>query len=331
MPYLTIFWRFDRRASLISLGLNLAGALLEGIGLLMLLPLLSLAGVFSGAEAKPLPVPAGVRALLEGLPVEGRLLLMLGLFVALIAVQAGIQLLRERHSQRQQLRFVDHLRTRLFAGLAQARWRFLAQYHSSEFLSVLTADVNRVGMGISVLLQLFTQLLVFPVYLAVAFELSPPVTGLALLTGALLWALLRKSREAAKQSGVLMSLANQRMFNELQEFLGALKLIKIHGEEAGYQRQFQRAMDQVRAQQLAFNEVRTRSQWAVRIGSALALASLPRRCPLLPAQPPAQLEPLRADTGARWDATQFTQSALSPAAGCFYHWRSWAQAPGLLT
>jgi hypothetical protein len=37
-------------------------------------------------------------------------------------------------------------------------------------------------------------------------------------------------RDVAKQSGVVMSRANQGLFNELQEFLGALKLIKIHGE-----------------------------------------------------------------------------------------------------
>jgi hypothetical protein len=37
-------------------------------------------------------------------------------------------------------------------------------------------------------------------------------------------------RDVAKQSGVVMSWANQGLFNQLQEFHGALKLIKIHGE-----------------------------------------------------------------------------------------------------
>jgi hypothetical protein len=43
-------------------------------------------------------------------------------------------------------------------------------------------------------------------------------------------------RDVAKQSGVVMSRANQGLFNELQEFLGALKLIKIHGEATGDRR-----------------------------------------------------------------------------------------------
>ncbi len=275
-PFLAEFWRFDRRAALITLGLNLAGALLEGLGLMLLLPLLTLAGVLGGAPgaAPPLALPAGLTQLLDGIPTERKLLLMLGLFVSLIALQSAVALLRERRSQRLQLRFVDHLRDTLFGALAGARWSFLAQHHSSDFLSVLTTDVSRVGVGTIFLLQLFTQLAIFPVYLALAFALSPPVTGLALVTGAALWWLLRKSRDAAKQSGQVLSQANRNLVNEVQEFLGALKLIKIHGEEAGYQRQFAQVVAHLREQQLGFNRVRTRSQMAFRIGGALALATL---------------------------------------------------------
>jgi ATP-binding cassette subfamily C protein len=275
-PFLAQLWRFDRRDVLIAMGLNLAGAMLEGLGLMLLLPLLTLAGVFSGEEGRSLslPLPATVKHLLDGLPAERKLLLMLGLFVSLITLQATIQLLRERHGQRLQLRFVDHLRNMLFGALAQARWRFLAQHHTSEFHSVLTSDVSRIGIGTIYLLQLFTQLAMFPVYLAVAMRLSPAISGLAMLTGAVLWWVLRKSRDAAKQSGVVISRANQNLTNDLQEFLGALKLIKIHGEEAGYRRQFDRVMVHLREQQLDFNRIRTRSQMAFRIGGALALAGL---------------------------------------------------------
>lgn len=278
-PFLAEFWRFDRRATLYSLSLNLTGALLEGMGLLLLLPLLNLAGVLGAEEGGAASLtashlPAAWTRWLDALPQHQRLVLMLSVFVGLITLQATVSLLRERQSQRLQLRFVDHLRDVLFGSLARARWSFLSRHHSSEFLSVLTADVNRVGLGTIYLLQLFTQFAVFPVYLAVAFKLSPPVTGLALLTGAVLWWILRKSRDVAKQNGLIMSKANQSLYNELQEFLGALKLIKIHGEEAGYQRQFAHVVDHLREHQLAFNVVRSRSQLTYRIGGAAALAAL---------------------------------------------------------
>ncbi|MDS4057723.1 MAG: ABC transporter ATP-binding protein [Candidatus Contendobacter sp.] len=269
------FWRFDRRAVALAFGLNLMAAALEGLGLMLLLPLLDLAGVLGAGPNAAAPAPARLAGqLLDRLPPDARLLSMLGAFVALIAVQSSIGLLRDRRSLALQLRFVDHLRDSLFGALARCRWSFLSQHHSSEYISVLSTDVQRVGQGTYFLLQLFTQFALFPIYLLVALRLSAPVTGLAVLTGAALWWLLRKSREAAQRGGVALSQANQAMFNDIQEFLGALKLIKIHGEEAGYQRQFRRAIQHLRAQQLAFNAVRTRSQRGYRIGSAVVLAGL---------------------------------------------------------
>lgn len=280
-PFLREFWRFDRRATLVTLGLNLTGALLEGLGLMLLLPLLHLAGVLgpdaAGGSARtglPFSVPRFATDLIDALPPDGRLLLMLGVFVAVVVLQSGVALFRERQSLHLQLRFVDHLRDRLFAALAGARWSFLSRHHSSEFMSVLTTDVQRVGAGTMFLLHLFTQLAVLPVYLGVAFLLSPSVTALALVTCAVLWWLLRKSRDTAKAGGVVLSKANQNLFNELQEFLGALKLIKIHGEEDGYRRQFAHVVAHLREQQLGFQQVRGRSQLSFRIGGAVALATL---------------------------------------------------------
>jgi ATP-binding cassette subfamily C protein len=106
--------------------------------------------------------------------------------------------------------------------------------------------------------------------------------------------LLRPAQCIAQQSGVLMSRANQGLFNELQEFLAALKLIKIHGEESGYQRQFHQAMRQLRDQQLEFTTVRTRSQLAFRIGGGLALATLTYAALTWARLPPAKLLVLSA-------------------------------------
>lgn len=326
--FLAEFWRFDRRATLITLSLNLTAALLEGLGLMLLLPLLHLAGVFgAGDSAVPsLPVPPFVTTWLAGMAADQRLLLMLAVFVGLIAVQSGITLLRERQAQQLQLRFVDHLRATLFGALAGARWNFLARHHSSEFLSVLTTDVQRVGVGTIFLLQLFTQWAVFPVYLGVAFHLSPPVAGLALLTGAALWWVLRKSRDAAKQSGVVLSRANQSLFNELQEFLAALKLIKIHGEEAGYQRQFRHVVAHLREQQIEFQRVRNRSQMAFRIGGALALAFLTYAALVWAQLPAASLLVLIAIFARmlpQVSAIHLGLQQLWHMAPAFENWRQW--------
>ena len=274
--FITEYWRFDRRAALETLALNVVSAMLEGLGLLLLLPLLTLAGVLGPVPGTGLSprLPALVANWLARVPPSTRLLLTLALFVALIGLQSLVTLLRDRRAQQLQLRFVDHLRQALFGALAASRWNFLSRHHSSEFLSVLTMDLQRVGVGIHYVRQLLTAAVTLPVYIAVACQLSPAVTALALVTGALLWGVLHRSRAAASASGALLSRANHRLHNHVQEFLGALKLIKIHAEEAGYRRQFGAVLAQLRKQQLEFQTISSRSQMSYRIGAALALAAL---------------------------------------------------------
>ena len=176
------------------------------------------------------------------------------------------------HNVHLRLGFVDHLRRRLFGALARSRWSFLSQHHSSEFLNALSSDVPRVGVVTMGLFRLLTQCVILPAYLTVAFHLSPAVTALALLTGASLWWSLRTSHHVSRANGKALSEAYQAFFRQIQEFVGALKLIKIHGEEKGYERQFDRIVIHLSAQERQFQALTQRSQLVFRIGSAIALA-----------------------------------------------------------
>jgi len=275
-PFLAELWRFDHRALGVALCLNLTVALLEGVGLMLLLPLLTLAGIFGPTKeaAAFTSAPRFLTRWLSEMVPDWLLPLMLAVFVVIIALQSGLTLLRERQSFELRLRFVDHLRGTLFGALTKAAWGFLSRHHSSTFLSVLTSDVQRVGIGTLFLLQLFTQLALFIVYLLVAFKLSPMASTLAALTAGISWGVLRNSPDIAKQGGIALSQATQSFFNETQEFLGALKFIKLHGEEANYQRQFARVVDHLRERQIEFNEAGSRSRMVYRINGALSLAVL---------------------------------------------------------
>ncbi len=274
--YLTVFWHFDRRSVSFNLLLNLVAAAVEGLGFMALIPLLKLIAHFQNAEGLPawFTPPAEIKQWLYTLDGEQRLLLALGLFIGLIGTQSILVTYREQHSPAMQLRFVDHLRISLFQALTAARWRFLSHHHSSEFLSVLTTDLQQVGVGTFYLLQLFSQLALFPMYLAVSFWLSPIVSGLAVVTGILLWWGLRFVSAASKQNGVEVCRANQRLSSEIQEFLGALKLIKIHGESDGYLQQFDQAVRHLRGHLQAFYDIRSHLHSIYRMGGGLALAIL---------------------------------------------------------
>lgn len=267
--YLQTFVRFDPPAFRRAVLLNFIVALTEGMGLLMLLPLLSLAGVLGADNA---PWQRTVTQFFQSLGIQWRIEVALLVFVGLIALQSYAVLLKDRVSQSLFLRFGDSLREQLYAAIARTQWRFFTQQHSGELFSVLTQEIQRVGMGTYFLLRFFTVCVLTLAYLLVAFRLSAGLTLLALLTGGGLWWLLRRSDGVVKQGGAMLSLSNQRLFSHIQGFLSAMKLIKIHGEEAGNVQHFNREVEQVSTRMIEFQFATSRVQAVYRIGGAVVLA-----------------------------------------------------------
>ncbi len=269
--YLRTFFCYDPRGIKRAVLLNFVAAFTEGVGLLLLLPLLSLAGVMGqagGSIAWLPPLDAALAALGISWNMESALIL----FVALVFIQSQLTLRRDRESNALQLRFGDYLRKQLYAAIARAKWHFLMEHHSGELLSVLTSEVQRVATGTSFLLRFFTIAVMLLAYLTVALRLSIGLTLLALITGVLLWTLLRGADDVAKQGGKTLNQANRNLFDQIQEFISAMKLIKIHGEEAGNVHRFNHQVDQVSERFIEFQQIRSRVQAVYRVGGAIALA-----------------------------------------------------------
>ncbi len=269
--YLYTFLRFDPSAISRALLLNFAVAVTEGAGLLLLLPLLALAGVL-GQDGVQQTWLIRLNQFLSSFGISWNIEIALLVFVALISLQSLLSLLKDRVSNTLQLRFGDHLRKTLYAAIARARWSFLTGHHGGELTSVLAGEVQRISSGTYFLLRLFTVVVMLFVYFSVALWLSTWLTLLALATGVALWMLLRGADSAARRGGMMLSKANRNMFGQIQEFLSAMKLIKIHGEEAGNTLRFNREVDQVSQRQIEFRRVNTRVLAVYRVGGAVALA-----------------------------------------------------------
>lgn len=268
--YLSEFRRFSPLSVKRVVLLNLATAWLEGAGMMLLLPLLTLAGVFGRKGDDSFVVGDALASLGFKWSIEAALVL----FVILIALQSWLVLLRDRESRALQLRFSDSLRQRLYAAIAGARWSFLAERHSGELLNVLTTEVQRIGAGTHFLVRVFTVSLSALAYAFVAFRMSPGLAFLAVGTCLFLWLLLRSTDSLSRQSGALLGEANRNLFSRTQDFLSILKLVKIHGEEAGNIDRFCRAVDVVTDRFEDFHKANTRAQMFFRVGGALALALL---------------------------------------------------------
>lgn len=228
--------------------LLLAGSLTEGIGFILLVPLLS---SLTGGEAEN----AIVRQLLEILaafsipPTPAG---FLAVFVALIAVRSGLQFAKDRAGLLLQHQVVDHLREVCITRLLRADWRWITEQTRTDHMTLVLGEVNRVGNGLSAGLTLLTTLATSLAYLAAAFIFAPAMAGLVLFAAAVGYVAMRRIRASALRLGSQQVDANRDLMANVQQSFGGLKLTKILGSEARHIDLLVRTVARVRRNQLRF-------------------------------------------------------------------------------
>jgi len=230
-----------RELSLGVLFLVLTG-LTEGVGLVLLVPVLGLAGV--GAETGTV---GGIQAIVErAFAMAGVRPTLEVVLVAFAVVVGGRSVLLRQQTvltARMQQRFVLRLREGLFAAIARANWLFLAHSRSSDFTHALTTDMDRVNIGTGQVLVLASSALTAAIYLVLALAVAPAVTVFVLAAGLLVLALTRGRTRAVARSGAAISHAGRTIHSLLADLLGGMKLIKSHGLEGAAGARFERAAE----------------------------------------------------------------------------------------
>ena len=99
-----------------------------------------------------------------GLPLTAEGLLIA--FVSLVALRAAIVYGRDLLGRHIQLGLTDRLRRDAFGSLLAAKWSVARGKRSSDFANLLITDLARVGIGVQMLLTLFTGGAVMVAYAA---------------------------------------------------------------------------------------------------------------------------------------------------------------------
>ena len=246
----------------------LAG-LTDGIGILMLVPLLELLGNGHSGSGWSKYVPDVLQSASLTPSVGGLLMVFLGL----VAVRSGVQYAREQLSARLQHSLVDQLRLRCFDALLGVEWRWLVSTRQSDHANLLLTDVSRVGVGLNFGLNLLATSVTLIAYLLAVFALSWRLTLVALVTGTLVFALLSGQRRRALQLGHSLTTASRSLHSNVQESLAGIKLAKILGTESRHLAHFTRTTAQLRAKQLQFSAGNSLSRALFQWGGAALLAA----------------------------------------------------------
>lgn len=249
--------------------LALAGSLTEGLGVMLLVPLLGLVGA-GGSEAAGVLArwPAPARLVHEaGLP------LVLVLFVGLLALRAALVQGRTAAEQGLQLTLADTLRRATFRALLGADWLWLSQLRQARVVGTVISAVDRVTLGLQHVQSLFAAMLTLAIMLGAAV-LIDPLPAMALGAGGLLVLAIHAAlRRQARRDGDRASRAWEDYHGFYLERLANLRLIRSFGAEP---RELVRAADvgeALRRVRLSFVRGLGLGSFALQVGAGAVLAA----------------------------------------------------------
>ncbi|MDR3527084.1 MAG: ABC transporter ATP-binding protein [Rhizomicrobium sp.] len=198
------------------------GALLDGLGLALLVPMVNLVFGTSGGFLHHY-TDAFFAAF--GANTQFQRLVVLSLLMALLVmVRAVVLRFRAVVIAELQVGFVEHLRFSAAQSLTHASWHRIASLRHARITHMMSGDIQRVGMAGYFLLQGITALVMVVVQAVVAVMLSPLLALLALAILVIVAALLYPVLTRARRLGAHITSANLSLLNQTTQFLGGLKL-----------------------------------------------------------------------------------------------------------
>lgn len=214
---------FTGRRGILAALFVILGAVAEGVGVIMLVPLLGT--LFSGAASTGGPLPLNwIERFAPGLTPFGRLSLILAIFAGLMGIRALVLWRRDAALGGLQIAFVESQRALIARRLAAAQWPVLARLGHGRVTHLMGGDIQRCGMGVYFLLQSGAAMVMLLAQAVLAFALAPLLASIALVLMALivfaLSGLLRQSQDAGK----VVSDANQSLMISIGRFLGGMKM-----------------------------------------------------------------------------------------------------------
>ncbi|PIB92141.1 ABC transporter ATP-binding protein [Caulobacter sp. FWC2] len=250
-----------------AVGLVAAGALVEGLGLTLLIPILGLVSDQAGSSW-PARATQKMFAALGVNDTGVRLTLLLAGFLALMMLRGLVVGARDLAQMSLQAGFVERQRRDVMRALTSAPWASVERLRHGRVTQAMGGEVMRVAAAANFLLTASVAAVAIAVQLTLALVLSPLLTLVAIGLGLLGLATLMPWLRRGFAGGAALTQLGGGMADIVNQYLGGMKLAVSQNLQDGYQTRFERALGKIFEHHMALS----REQVARRTRAAIATA-----------------------------------------------------------
>lgn len=204
-------------------------ALIEGMSMTLLLPLLSIVGI-DGMVGNGI-IQSFVNDVLMLAGVSESIPGTLALVLAAFALQAALLIFQLWWMANIERSYVSYWQQRLFKGFMHVRWSFLIKNKQGLLTNAITTEALRLSGAFKVIIQIAATFFVIAVYLIIAITLSWQITLILLLLAMVLFLAVRGAARKNFELGIKITEGNNNLMVHTGEYLSGAKLIKATSTE----------------------------------------------------------------------------------------------------
>ena len=263
--------RDDPSAITLVIGLMVLQTLTAGIGILFLLPLLSLLG-FAGMGAAEHPVSQWVTGAFEMTGFSLSLGAILLVYMLLITLVASLRFVVQVRSSGIQQQFIHRQRNELYQLVLHGEWGTVGEMSLADLGHALTQQVQQVGRMSQLCFQFLSQVILGFGFLLVALVVSWELSALALVFFCVSSLVLLPLYRRTLASGSEQLGAHKQLFQSVTGQLHSLRMIKLFAGERHFAEHVDKISQQLEHQQQRLSRMTAMTQWLLAVSTALLVS-----------------------------------------------------------
>ncbi len=244
----------------------------QGIGLVIIVPLLSITGVKNFGSQLNSSLTRNAEKLFNYLEIPLTFTNVLLLFIVIITILSIIKYKSILTNSRITQEFSNKLRKELHHAIIETEWMSIVKIRSSDMVGLLSREISQISFLITTLIQFVGGIVVLITHIIMAFIISYKVTFWVLFAGAVLVVIQRKFFVRSIKSGNSNKFYLKELQSNLQEHFQNIKLAKSQNLNQQQKDSLEKISEKLYENQVLFSETKAKTDFSYDVGSAIIVS-----------------------------------------------------------
>lgn len=264
-------YKYLGKKLIINILLSTLQSLMNGTGIILLIPLLSVAGIMGAINSSNFFLENTQKFFLRLSP-NISLIIILTLFIFILSFNA----LLNRHTSILSTKIIEEfsssLRIEFFKNVVHSKWDCISNKRNSDLTNTFTMEISRIASATNLLLRIISQIITAVIQIGISFVISAPITIFALVNGFIIFIFMRSSFRKAKKLGTDLLFMNKEVQLQVTEQLNGIKEVKSYCIQDIQIENFSKLVQKIKSNSINFSKIQSIPDTIYKIISAIIIS-----------------------------------------------------------